>query len=160
MSLSENVGLLRSSGIEHEFLSEKKCIFLSCFFVKKYISKIAGPDKGGVVIIGGRHIPYKLFFVVISPKPLVIQRSFFHVSYTFKSLKTHFCCFLVDDICCGAIFPFVLIYLTYFDLSSLQSVSECVQYYYLSKKSENYKQLLRKQSVKKRRQFAKAQVRS
>ena len=57
-------------------------------------------------------------------------------------------------------FSFVLIYLTYFDLSSLQSVSECVQYYYLSKKSENYKQLLRKQSVKKRRQFAKAQVRS
>ena len=31
MSLSENVGLLRSSGIEHEFLSEK-CNFLKFFF--------------------------------------------------------------------------------------------------------------------------------
>ena len=84
---------------------QKNVIFLSFFFFKKYISKIAGPDKGGVVIIGGRHISYKLFFVVISPKPLVIQRSFFHVSYTFKSLKPRLCCFLLDDICCGAIFP-------------------------------------------------------
>ncbi|XP_074640514.1 uncharacterized protein LOC141898487 [Tubulanus polymorphus] len=38
-----------------------------------------------------------------------------------------------------------------------KSVQDCIQHYYFTKKSENYKQLLRKQNVKRRRQLQKQQ---
>ena len=41
----------------------------------------------------------------------------------------------------------------------LQTVPECIQYYYLMKKSENYKQLLRKQNMKRNKKaLQKSQV--
>ncbi|XP_041350209.1 uncharacterized protein LOC121369305 isoform X2 [Gigantopelta aegis] len=39
-----------------------------------------------------------------------------------------------------------------------KSVPDCVQFYYLNKKSENYKQLLRKQSMKRKRTLQKSQA--
>ncbi|BFZ19004.1 hypothetical protein BsWGS_22044 [Bradybaena similaris] len=38
-----------------------------------------------------------------------------------------------------------------------KSVPDCVQFYYLTKKSENYKQMLRKQNMKRKRNMTKAQ---
>jgi len=46
------------------------------------------------------------------------------------------------------------------DVALFQTTMDCVEYYYRSKKSENYKQMLRKQNVKKKRQQQKQPVSS
>ena len=41
---------------------------------------------------------------------------------------------------------------------SLQSTAECVKHYYLCKKNEHFKQLVRKANLKRRKNFAKSHV--
>ena len=52
---------------------------------------------------------------------------------------------------------YVCIFCNYFCVY-LQTVADCVNFYYLTKKRENYKQLLRKQNMKRKRNMPKAQV--